>query len=216
MVSFCIIMTTSALYAAVTLLLCLIIMIIIIIIALFRHGNKTTTAYKADGIVRIQKEFKRKLTYIYVQYLFFCEESLMRDTNLHNKDYSKTHSGSYSQMTHHTTVFQINFTQSFFKFKGPGRGGDVAPTSQIYHMHLLQVHGTFPWRTLSGMDGTHCLWYHSPHVSHWALTVSFSHGIRQMHITLTYVTFRRQHFKFLLPWALGKSSRLELISDSLR
>ena len=31
--------------------------------------------------------------------VFFCEESLMRDTNLHNKDCSEMHSGSCSQMT---------------------------------------------------------------------------------------------------------------------
>ena len=30
---------------------------------------------------------------------FFCEESLVRDTNLHNKDCSEMHSGSCSQMT---------------------------------------------------------------------------------------------------------------------
>ena len=30
---------------------------------------------------------------------FFCEESLVRDTNLHYKDYSEMHSGSCSQMT---------------------------------------------------------------------------------------------------------------------
>ena len=31
--------------------------------------------------------------------LFFCEESLVRDTNLHNKDCSEMHSGSRSHMT---------------------------------------------------------------------------------------------------------------------
>ena len=33
-----------------------------------------------------------------IQYLFFCEELLMCDTNLHYKDCSKMHSGSCSQM----------------------------------------------------------------------------------------------------------------------
>ena len=32
-------------------------------------------------------------------YFFFCEESLVCDTNLHNKDCSEMHSGSCSQMT---------------------------------------------------------------------------------------------------------------------
>ena len=32
-----------------------------------------------------------------IQYFFFCEESLVRDTNLHNKDCNKMHSGSCSQ-----------------------------------------------------------------------------------------------------------------------
>ena len=31
--------------------------------------------------------------------IFFCEESLVRDTNLHYKDRSEMHSGSCSQMT---------------------------------------------------------------------------------------------------------------------
>ena len=34
-----------------------------------------------------------------VLFLFFCEESLMRDTNLHYKDCGERHSGSWSQMT---------------------------------------------------------------------------------------------------------------------
>ena len=34
-----------------------------------------------------------------VQYFFFCEESLVRDTNLNNKDCSEMHSGSRSHMT---------------------------------------------------------------------------------------------------------------------
>ena len=35
---------------------------------------------------------------LYSVFVFFCEESLMRDTNLHNKDCSEMHSGSCSQM----------------------------------------------------------------------------------------------------------------------
>ena len=31
--------------------------------------------------------------------IFFCEESLVCDINLHNKDYSEMHSGSCSQKT---------------------------------------------------------------------------------------------------------------------
>ena len=34
-----------------------------------------------------------------IRYFFFCEDSLVRDTNLHNKDCSEMHSGSWSQMT---------------------------------------------------------------------------------------------------------------------
>ena len=34
-----------------------------------------------------------------IQYSFFCEESLVRDTNLHYKDYREMHSGTCSQMT---------------------------------------------------------------------------------------------------------------------
>ena len=34
-----------------------------------------------------------------IHFFCFCEESLMRDTNLHNKDCSEMHSGSCSQMT---------------------------------------------------------------------------------------------------------------------
>ena len=34
-----------------------------------------------------------------IRYFFFCEESLVRDTNLHNKDCSEMHSGCCSQMT---------------------------------------------------------------------------------------------------------------------
>ena len=34
-----------------------------------------------------------------VSVFFFYEESLVRDTNLHNKDCSEMHSGSCSQMT---------------------------------------------------------------------------------------------------------------------
>ena len=33
-----------------------------------------------------------------IQYFFFCEESLLRDTSLHYKDCSEMHSGSCSQM----------------------------------------------------------------------------------------------------------------------
>ena len=36
---------------------------------------------------------------LYSVIFFFCEESLVRDTNLHNKDCSEMHSGSCSQMT---------------------------------------------------------------------------------------------------------------------
>ena len=34
-----------------------------------------------------------------IRYFFFREESLVRDTNLYNKDYSEMHSGSCTQMT---------------------------------------------------------------------------------------------------------------------
>ena len=34
-----------------------------------------------------------------IQYFFFCEEALMRDTDLHYKDCSEVHSGSCSQLT---------------------------------------------------------------------------------------------------------------------
>ena len=33
-----------------------------------------------------------------IEHFFFCEESLVRDTNLHNKDCSEMHSGRCSQM----------------------------------------------------------------------------------------------------------------------
>ena len=34
-----------------------------------------------------------------IQYFLFCEESLVRDTNLHYQDCSEMHSGSCSQIT---------------------------------------------------------------------------------------------------------------------
>ena len=36
--------------------------------------------------------------------VFFCEELLMFDTNLHNKDCNEMHSGSCSQTTSHANV----------------------------------------------------------------------------------------------------------------
>ena len=38
---------------------------------------------------------------------FFCEESLVCDTNLHNKDCSEIHSGSCSQMSQVTTGVRL-------------------------------------------------------------------------------------------------------------
>ena len=40
-----------------------------------------------------------KTLYCIQYFFFFCEESLVRDTNLHYKDCSEMHSGSYGQMT---------------------------------------------------------------------------------------------------------------------
>ena len=51
-----------------------------------------------DGIIWLQLPECFEASYC-IQYFFFCEESLVRDTNLHNKDCSEMHSGSCSQMT---------------------------------------------------------------------------------------------------------------------
>ena len=60
-------------------------------------------------------------------FFFFCEESLVCDTNLHCKDYSEMHSGSCSQMHCHAGVLvskmliSINFISLTKQVKAPSQ-----------------------------------------------------------------------------------------------
>ena len=58
-----------------------------------------TIGHLHDDIISLQLPECFETSYCVQYFFFFCEESLVRDTNLKNKDYSEMHSGSCSQMT---------------------------------------------------------------------------------------------------------------------
>ena len=68
------------------------------IIRIKLEGNGTAMGHLHNDVIWLQVPECFEASYC-IQYFFFCEESLVRDTNLHYKHCSEMHSGSSSQMT---------------------------------------------------------------------------------------------------------------------